>query len=306
MPVSSKPKSLHPIEASPIHARRERVFLVIAGLFLGTLAMLNILGITRFIEFGRIKGDGDAADWVFAVAIGVLPYPVTFLCTDLISELFGRARANAVVWVGLLLNGWVLFILWLAGVLPGMDAPVPADAPALIEAMRTANESTGLQIDGQTFDPAAVEYVATQAGRSTVFFEVRALAFGATIASMLAYLLAQFTDVWMFHFWKGLTRGRHLWLRNNGSTLVSQLFDTVAVILITAWLGVFDSGPDYQANPVIFLLQLIVTGYAFKFVCALVDTLPLYWLVPRLARWLEIDPIAEHRHLEDPGPDTYR
>ncbi|MDG2291390.1 MAG: queuosine precursor transporter, partial [Phycisphaerales bacterium] len=153
---------------------------------------------------------------------------------------------------------------------------------------------------------SAVEYVAKQAGRPTVFFEVRALAFGATIASMLAYLLAQFTDVWMFHFWKKLTRGRHLWLRNNGSTLVSQLFDTVAVILITAWLGVFDSGLDYQANPMIFLLQLIVTGYAFKFICALADTLPLYWLVPRLARWLEIDPIAEHRHLDDPGSDSYR
>ncbi|MDG2291722.1 MAG: VUT family protein, partial [Phycisphaerales bacterium] len=124
MSVSSKPKSLHPVEASALHARRERVFLVIAGLFLGTLAMLNILGITRFIEFGRIA-DGDATPWVFAVAIGVLPYPVTFLCTDLISELFGRARANAVVWVGLLLNGWVLFILWLGGSLPGFETMDP-------------------------------------------------------------------------------------------------------------------------------------------------------------------------------------
>ena len=295
--------TLHPIEASPIHARRERVFLVMAGLFIGTLAMLNILGITRFIKLGELQWDNESS-WIFAVAVGVLPYPVTFLCTDLISELFGRARANAVVWVGLLLNGWVLFILWIAGMLPGLENPVPAQVPELVAALQAAGSDGPLALGGREFTPEAVQYVANQATRSTVFFEVRALAFGATIASMLAYLAAQFTDVWMFHFWKRLTRGRHLWLRNNGSTLASQLIDTVAVILITASLGVFDGQVNYENAPVTFLLQLIVTGYVFKFVCALVDTAPLYWLVPRLARWLEIDPVAEHRELSDPGPES--
>ena len=120
--------SLHPIEGSEVHARRERVFLVLAGLFLGTLAMLNILGILRFIKLGEL----ETATWgtlTFAVAIGVLPYPITFLCTDLISELYGQARANAVVWMGLLLNGWVLLILWIGGVLPGFETidPQPED-----------------------------------------------------------------------------------------------------------------------------------------------------------------------------------
>ena len=73
-----------PIDASALHERRERVFLVLAGLFLGTLAMLNILGISRFVKLGQ-WGEGPGA-WVFAVAVGVLPYPVTFLCTDLFSE----------------------------------------------------------------------------------------------------------------------------------------------------------------------------------------------------------------------------
>jgi hypothetical protein len=120
MPVRSNPKLLHPIEASALHARRERVFLVIAGLFLGTLAMLNILGILRFIKFGEIQTEQWGPLFI-AVAIGVLPYPVTFLCTDLICELYGRARANAVVWVGLLLNAWVLLILWIGGILPGFE-----------------------------------------------------------------------------------------------------------------------------------------------------------------------------------------
>ena len=63
--------------------RRERVFLVLAGIFLCAMTMLNILGITRFIQLGYLS-----------LAVGVLPYPLTFLCTDLISELYGRARAN--------------------------------------------------------------------------------------------------------------------------------------------------------------------------------------------------------------------
>ena len=152
-----------------IHARREGVFLVLAGLFLGSLTMLNILGITRFLDLSfTVLG----VQIPFVLAVGVLPYPLTFLCTDFISEFYGEKRANALVWTGLLLNIWVVFILWLGGALP----PQPAMDPA-----------TGL--------PAIGEH-----GR--VFFEVKQLAFGAIAASMVAYLVAQFCDVRLFHFWK--------------------------------------------------------------------------------------------------------
>lgn len=252
---------LHPIEASHLHARRERVFLVLAGLFLGTLAMLNILGVTRFIALasytppsGENTGGwswGTFGTYSFAVAVGVLPYPITFLCTDFISEFYGRSRANAVVWVGFLLNIWVMFILWLGGVVPGTESPA--------------------------------------------FFEVRRLAFGAVTASMMAYLTAQFCDVYVFHFWKRLTNGRHLWLRNNGSTMVSQMVDTVAVISITYWAGGLDSiiAADRAVTPQ--LLLLMATGYAFKFVCALLDTIPFYLGVRWLSGYLQIDPTQEHR-----------
>ena len=116
---------LHPIEASFLHARRERVFLVFAGLFLGSMTMLNILGITRFIklyEIGVQLESGVTWQIAFSVAIGVLPYPLTFLCTDFISEFYGRRRANWVVFVGLILNLWVISILWLGGVLPGFES----------------------------------------------------------------------------------------------------------------------------------------------------------------------------------------
>ena len=242
-----------------LHRRREFVFLVLSGLFLGTLAMLNILGITRFIRLFEIDFDGSTpGSTVFAVAVGVLPYPVTFLCTDFISELYGRRRANQVVLVGLLLNLWVMFILWIGGVLPGFE---PVDAAGAI--------------------------VPDTGGRLPVFFEVRTLAFGAVAASMIAYLVAQLVDVQVFHFWKRLTRGRHLWLRNNGSTLVSQLVDTLAVILITHFYArALPLDPDGSIWAQ--LLVFIATGYVFKVVAALLDT-PIFVLGTRgLVRYLRL------------------
>src|SRR5690606_35569774 len=76
--------------------RRERVFLVFAGLFLGTLAMLNVIGITHFVDLSFSVAGLEVP---MVVAVGVLPYPITFLCTDFISELYGRRRANWVVMV---------------------------------------------------------------------------------------------------------------------------------------------------------------------------------------------------------------
>jgi len=240
--------TLHPIEASRLHARRERVFLVLAGFFLGSLTMLNILGVTRFID---LSFDLFGVHVPFVLAVGVLPYPLTFLCTDFISELYGRRRANAVVWMGLALNLWVMLVLWLGGILPGWG------------------------------------------DKEYVFMEVRTLAQGAVLASMVAYLAAQFIDVWLFHFWKRLTRGRHLWLRNNGSTMVSQLVDSIAVILITYYLSHGISLDPTQPEGA-QLLTLILSSYLFKFVAALLDTLPFYVGVRWLSRYLQIDPNAEH------------
>ncbi len=251
---------LHPIEASEIHARRERVFLVLAGLFLGSMTMLNILGVSRFIDlsfeiFGlRIP---------MALAIGVLPYPITFLCTDFIGELYGRKRAGFVVWVGLGLNLWVVAFLWLGGVLP----PDPLIDP-----------STGLPpLDAYDYP----------------FYRVRMLTMGAVVASMIAYQAAQMCDVTLFHFWKRLTRGRHLWLRNNGSTVVSQFVDTFAVITITHYWA---RGLPIDENLAIWpqLWVFIGSGYVFKLVVALLDTLPFYLGVRWLSEYLQIDPMQEH------------
>jgi len=239
------------------------VFSFFAALFIGSLAMLNILGISRFLD---LSIDIGPLTIPFAIAVGVLPYPLTFLCTDFISELFGKRRAAFVVWMGLVVNLWVVLVLWLGGLVPGFEA----------------------------VDPGTGEILRDEAGRLPVFFEIRALTFGAVAASMIAYISAQFCDVFLFHFWKRITKGKHLWLRNNGSTLVSQFVDTTAVILITHFYAgalPIDAGEDLWSQ----LLFFMASGYSFKVVIALLDTVPFYLGVNWLSRYLELGPSDENR-----------
>ena len=93
--------------------------------------------------------------------------------------------------------------------------------------------------------------------------------------------------------------GKHLWLRNNGSTLISQLVDTTAVILITHYgAGALPINPDQAVIPE--LLIFIGSGYVFKLAIALVDTGPLYVAVNYLSKYLQIDPTEEHKDEVEP------
>lgn len=150
-----------------IRERRERVFLILAGTFLSAMTMLNIIGITRFVQLGP---------WVLAV--GVLPYPLTFLCTDLISELYGRARANFMVTVGLGLNFLILGTMWLANALPsaGLESQPPWQLIQLAEDVALPNGSA-------------------VTGSVELFTLLYAATSGAVMASMIAYIAAQYCDV---------------------------------------------------------------------------------------------------------------
>jgi hypothetical protein len=249
-------------DASPkIKRRREVVFIILSGFFLGTLAVLNILGISRQIDLSfTIAG----VRIPFIVFVGVLPYPLTFLCTDFISELYGKKRANTVVWVGLLLNLWVIFILWIGGILPPKPELLENGLPALD-------------------DP------------SRVFFQIRKWTVSATIASMIAYLTAQFVDVHIFHWIRKRTRGKMLWLRNNGSTLTSQMVDSLAVITVT-WLMARNAIQISPGETVFHgLLILVLSNYVFKMISALVDTIPFYIGTKWLSRYLQLDTMKEFR-----------
>lgn len=251
-------KMLHKEELKTKYkTRQDTVFLILAGVFLGTLTLLNVLGVSRFIDFGSIYlGDLKIP---FVVAVGVLPYPITFLCTDLIGELYGKKKAKSLVWIGLLLNIWVLFILWIGG----------AINPPYLE-----NGLVPVSNGNVPHDYA--------------FYFIRNLTTGAVIASMIAYLFAQFIDVQIFHWLKEKTQGKKLWLRNNVSTLTSQLVDSITVIVITHYMSA--NGLEIIDNKGVFetLSIYILSSYAFKVVVALLDTIPFYYCTIYLRRYLNL------------------
>lgn len=254
-----------------IRERRERVFLVLAGLFLCAMTLLNVIGITRFIQLGPL-----------ALAVGVLPYPLTFLCTDLICELYGRARANFLVTLGLALNVFILGVLTLGDLAPS----VPTDTMPPWQVLSLAN-------------PVPLPNGEIVEGEVGLYQLIYATTSGAVFASMLAYIAAQYCDVQLFHFWKRLTRGKHLWLRNNFSTLISQMVDSVMVVTVTFGAVFLRGEMAFQT-----LLVLVGSNYAFKALSALLDTLPLYVLVHYLRGYLQLGPDDYAVVVTDPSTAT--
>ena len=243
------------LSVSDINWRREKIFLLLTGFFLCAMTLLNVIGITRFIELGPL-----------ALAVGVLPYPLTFLCTDIVSEIYGKQRANFMVTVGLIMNIFVIGTLWLASSLPS----VQADS---IPPWQVLNLSQDVILPSGEVVSGSIE----------LFQLIFACTSGAVFASMLAYLAAQYCDVQLFHFWKRLTKGKHLWLRNNFSTLISQGVDSFMVISVTF-------GAAFLAGAITLnqLLVLMGSNYLFKLLVALLDTLPFYLAVRYLRQYLHV------------------
>ena len=248
--------------------RRERTFLVLAGIFLCAMTLLNVIGITRFVQLGPM-----------ALAVGVLPYPLTFLCTDLICELYGRSRANFLVTVGLGLNFFILLVLVLGNTMPPVEAGNMPPWQIL-----------------QLAAPVALPNGELVEGSVGLYQLIYATTSGAVFASMMAYIAAQYCDVQLFHFWKRLTRGKHLWIRNNFSTLMSQMVDSIMVISVTF-------GAAFLRDEMTFatLLTLIGSNYLFKATVALLDTGPLYLAVHYLRPFLGLAP----GETVGPGEATY-
>ncbi len=240
-------------ELSAVQLKREKVFWILSGIFLSAMTLLNVVGITKFVNIFGLN-----------VAVGVLPYPLTFLCTDLISELYGKKRANFVVGLGFFVNLFVLFCLWLGQVLPAVsfEAMPPWQILNLSEAVFLP--------DGSSVNGAVSLY-------SFIYFCTS----GAVVASMVAYLTAQFVDVHIFHFVKEKTEGRHLWLRNNVSTLISQFIDSFAVVGVTFGAVFISGGMNWKT-----LASLFFGNYAFKVVAALLDTPLFYFFSIKLSKSL--------------------
>ena len=331
-------------------------YLLLAGVFLGALVLCNLIvhKWSSFIWPEWVPILGGQFGWVSA---GLLPYPVTFLCTDLMSEIYGRKRASAVVWVGLVVTlltvGWLALaravpahvdygwagqwteapsesqaLAWPTEVLVEIKdsksgdkqqyrlPPSPEAAPTnpdyfVSELMRKSREAgmpdsywwawqeqwsgdlhrklegrgrlvfldtdverakrSEVTIECPEFHEKLPQGPLTEIRHTTrvgdeLFDHTFGSVWRAMIASMIAYLFAQWFDIRVYHWWKRLTKGKKLWLRNNASTITSQLLDSILVITV---LYAFQW-------PASTIMQAIASAWLFKIFCALIDTPLLY------------------------------
>ena len=226
------------------YPRFERVYLVLAAAFVVVLVLTNIIGIKLF------AAPHDPTN--FALTTGIITYPLTFLITDLVSEIYGKKRADFMVIIGFVMSFIMLGIVQIAVAVPAHPFWVPAESA----------------------------FYDTAAGYQTAFESVFSLGPVLVVGSMAAYLCAQLTDNYMFHFWKRKTGGKHLWLRNNGSTSVSQLVDTLVVNSILFYVGF--------GWPLMQGLKVMATIYVYKLILAVLDTPLIYLGVYGIKRYLGI------------------
>lgn len=205
-------------------ADAEKLYLILAGLFVAALITGNLIFQKFFVwnPFGLFE---------FQLSVGIIPYPVTFLVTDIISEVYGRKRANRVVLAGLAASVFMLGII-------------------MVSSYATATYWSPVDDDE--------------------FKKVFGFTFVAVAASLAAYLLAQLLDVQIFHFWKKVTKGKHLWFRNNASTFSSQFVDTFTVLFLLCSFEVIEWK---------YFGGLLLNGFLFKVLFAAADTPIVYLLV---------------------------
>ena len=195
---------------------REQAFLILASIFVAALIAANLL-FRKFFTWEIPALGFLGLEPRMELSVGILAYPVTFICTDVLSEFYGRRRVSQLVTAGFFASAFVV-------VLVAVSTLVPAASWSMV--------------DDATFE---------------LVFGIQTI---AVAASMGAYLGAQYLDIRLFHYWKRRTAGRHLWLRNNASTFTSQLVDTILVNSLLAVLGAeeitLERLPVLVANGVVF------------------------------------------------------
>lgn len=207
----------------------QSIYLILAALFIASLVACNLI-FQKFFYWYPIDAQVFGVK-LFEVSVGLLAYPVTFLITDILSEIYGKKRANQVVVAGIFASFFSLGIVY-------MSIQAPATPWSKV------NNETFILVFGAA--PLAV------------------------LASMMAYLFAQFIDIRIYHFWKNYTKGRHLWLRNNFSTFSSQFVDTLTVLLLLCSFDIIAWDK---------FIGLLISGVIFKMMVAAFDTPILYVIV---------------------------
>lgn len=187
--------------------------LILNGIFITSLLIANVVS-AKIVTF-----------WGLVIPAAIVAYPLTFLMTDIIGEIWGKEQANETVKLGFICQLISLVLIGLAILLP----------------------------------------VAPFADNQAEFKGIMAQSFRVVAASLVAYYCSQSWDVWVFHKIREKGTGNK-WLRNNLSTMTSQIIDT-AIFITIAFIG---SVPN--------IWVMIVSQYLIKFTYALLDTIPFYYL----------------------------
>lgn len=180
--------------------KRHKLFLALASVFTTCLVVGDIIG-------GKLV-ETTLFGFAFTTTVGMVPFPVTFLLTDLLNEFYGKRAARFVTLVGFAMAVLAFSFIFIAGQIP-------------FAAMTRAPDWTGVN----------------EASFNNVFLGSMRM----ILASLCAYLVSQFVDIGVFHLLKRVTAGRLLWLRATGSTAVSQLIDTITITVV-AWSGMMSPG----------------------------------------------------------------
>jgi queuosine precursor transporter len=221
--------------------KRLMLFVVLAGVFITSLIVGDLIGVKLFeVRLGPM---------VAVMSAGMLPFPITFLLTDILNEFYGKKAARFVTWVGFAMALFAFAVIAASVQVPWAPLTKAPDFNGTVEGSFN-NVFTGSQ---------------------------RIL-----VASMIAYLVGQFCDIAVFNQLKKLSNNRLLWLRATGSTVVSQLIDTV-VVQFVAWSGVL---------PTPTILNIIYTSYAVKLLVAVGLTPLVYAGHALLQRYLDLRPVV--------------
>ncbi|HZW09349.1 MAG TPA: queuosine precursor transporter [Phycisphaerales bacterium] len=217
---------------------RTRLYLWLSAVFITCLLLANILGVKLF----RFELDlGPLGLIPVEHTLGMLPFPITFLLTDLLNEYYGKKAARRVTWLAFAMGLVAFAMIYLGRKFPTLEG-IPGTA-----------------------DAASFELI----------FGASALMY---LASMAAFLVGSLLDIFLFGLFKRATRGRYVWLRATGSTVVSQLFDSFVVTFM--FFVVLQRLAGGEAADLHFVLRTAFTGYILKFVIAVLLTPAIY-----LGRW---------------------
>ncbi|QSQ22304.1 queuosine precursor transporter [Pyxidicoccus parkwayensis] len=221
--------------------RRIQLFVVLAAVFVISLVVGDIISVKLFeVNLGPITA---------VMSIGMLPFPVTFLLTDILNEFYGKKAARFITWVGFFMAIFSFLVIAIAVRVPWAPLTRAPDWQGAVES---------------TFNNIF-------AGSQRIL-----------MASMVAYLIGQFSDIAIFNLLKRITRNKMLWLRATGSTLVSQLIDTVVVQFI-AWSGLLSTST---------IFNIIYTSYVVKLLVAVGLTPFIYLGHTFVERKLGIQPVV--------------